>query len=117
MKKRHIVALLWAFSMGAFAEINLSEVEHWTNKGTPNLYYMNTSLDAVVAETPHHALVRADAGTSCPAGSYYLLNKQDRSYLPVDSGTCDDRKLKTTLSATQLIFTSHGKVTALYPLN
>ncbi|MCW8114185.1 hypothetical protein [Yersinia intermedia] len=108
MKRRHIVALLWAFSMGAFAEINLSEVEHWTNKGTPNLYYMNTS---------HHVLVRADAGTSCPAGSYYLLNKQDRSYLPVDSGTCDDRKLKTTLSATQLIFTSHGKVTALYPLN
>ncbi|EON3350333.1 hypothetical protein ACNHFG_003504 [Yersinia enterocolitica] len=43
MKRRHIVALLWAFSVGAFAEINLSEVEHWTNKGTPNLYYMNTS--------------------------------------------------------------------------
>jgi hypothetical protein len=77
---------------------------------------MAGTIDSIEAETAKYFVVRQDAGTSCAAGSHWLFNKQNKSYRPVDAGTCDDRKFKVILEPQKLIFKNGKKTTAQYPI-
>lgn len=82
----------------------------------PQAPYSAEWLDAVVAETPTHVLVRQDAGINCAAGNFLLFNKKARTFKPVDSGTCDDRGFSVHLTGDRLSFTLGKRVTGLYPV-
>lgn len=73
--------------------------------------------DRVVASTRTHLVLRQDAGNSCAAGTFFLLNLRERSFRPIDAGTCDDRNFSVTLSPSQLTFRQGGRITALYPIH
>lgn len=72
--------------------------------------------DRVVADSKSHAVVRQDAGNSCAAGSFFLVNKKAKTYLAIDAGTCDDRGFSVLLTNDQLVFRQNKRITALYPV-
>ena len=72
--------------------------------------------DRVVASTRTHLVLRQDAGNSCAAGSFFLLDRRERSFRHVEAGTCDDRNFSVTLGPSQLTFRQGGRITALYPI-
>ncbi|KEY59861.1 hypothetical protein [Serratia sp. DD3] len=113
-----LIGFSWVFSSVATAKVNLAEVEHWNNIG--NQYqtysYFGDVSDKLVAEKGDNAVIWQDAGTSCPAGSFYLVNKRLKTYKEIDSGTCDDRNFAIKLENNTVTFTSEGKVTAVYPV-
>ncbi len=108
-------AVLAIASIPAFADQNLTQLERWKAE-VNGQEYMADSFDRVVAETGTHFVIYQNAGVSCAAGNHWLFNKRLKSYRPVDSGTCDDRKFKVTLQSDKLIFTSGKKTTAQYPI-
>ena len=98
-----------------FSNPDFAQLERWKAE-VKGQEYSADSFDKVIAETSTHFIVYQNAGVSCAAGNHWLFNIQLKSYRPVDSGTCDDRKFKTILEADKLIFMSGKKVTAQYPV-
>lgn len=98
-----------------FSATDFTQLERWKAeiKGEE---YMADSFDKVIAETAKHFVVYQNAGTSCAAGNHWLFNKQNKSYRPIDAGTCDDRKFEVILESQKLIFMSGKKITAQYPI-
>lgn len=93
---------------------DFSELERWRPEMKGSQF--EASMNSIVAESSTHFVVFENAGTSCAAGNHWLFNKKLKSYRPVDSGTCDDRKFKVLLESDKLVFMSKNKVTAQYPL-
>lgn len=111
------IGFLAAFS--ASATVALSDVPHWKNTGDKNQRYDYSDAipsDEVVAENARYAVIFQGAGTSCPAGSYFLVDKKAKSYRSVDARNCDDRKFKAELSGDHLYFKKGEKITAQYAL-
>ncbi|MBI6180520.1 hypothetical protein JEQ07_08905 [Serratia proteamaculans] len=112
--------IIAVFSFTAAARINPAEIEQWRNTGEADqayVYYGDTTpQDRVVAENKRYAVIRQDAGMSCPAGFFFLADKGLKTYRAVDSETCDDQDLRISLGNNALTFTSQGKKTATYPL-
>lgn len=102
-------------SCSNFQKIDLTQLERWKAEMTDQKYYAD-SYDRVIAETVTHFVIYQNAGTSCPAGTHWLFNKQMKSYRSVDGGTCDDRNFKAILQSNKLIFMSGNKITAQYPI-
>ncbi|OMQ24619.1 hypothetical protein [Serratia oryzae] len=115
-----LIGLSWVFSSTATAKVNLAEVEHWKNTGNEYRTYSYSGnvgvSDKIVVEKGNNAVIQQDAGASCPAGSFYLVNKANKTYQAIDSGTCDDRNFAVKLEKNTVTFTSKGKVTAVYPV-
>jgi len=98
-----------------FSNPDFAQLERWKAEIKGQEFGADSS-EKIIAETSTHFIVYQNAGVSCAAGNYWLFNKQLKSYRPVDSGTCDDRKFKAILEADKLIFMSGKKVTAQYPV-
>lgn len=98
-----------------FSTPDFAQLERWKAE-VKGQEYGQDGFDKVIAETSTHFIVYQNAGVSCAAGNHWLFNKKLKSYRPVDSGTCDDRKFKVILEADKLIFMSGKKVTAQYPV-
>lgn len=102
-------------STPAFSAPDFTQLERWKTE-IKGQEYMADSFDKVIAETTKHFVVYQNAGTSCAAGNHWLFNKQNKSYRPVDSGTCDDRKFEVILEPQKLIFMSGKRITAQYSI-
>lgn len=119
MQKMKIVlfTLLAVVSLGVHAGSNTQQFERYKPDATVcNDSYSNFENDQIVTETKTYAVVRQDAGTSCAAGNFYLMNKKTKTYRAVDAGTCDDRDFSVALTRGQLAFRLGKRMTALYPL-
>lgn len=98
-----------------FAIPDFAQLERWKAE-VKGREYSADGFDKVIGETSTHFVLYQNGGVSCAAGSHWLFNKRLKSYRPVDSGTCDDRKFKAILEADKLIFMSGKKITAQYPV-
>jgi len=110
-----LLSVLVVASTSALAAQDFAQLERWKAE-VKGQDYMSDSFDAVVAETTTHFVVRQNGGVSCAAGNHWLFNKQNKSYKPIDSGTCDDRKFKVVLEPQKVIFMNGKKTTAQYPI-
>lgn len=108
------------FALGALsaqADSQAKQFERYTpDKQSCAEIYTHYDFDKVVAETKTNAVVRQDAGISCAAGNFFLMNKKRKTYAPIDPGVCDDRGFSVKIEGDRLIFRSGKRITALYPL-
>lgn len=119
MQKTKIMlfTLLAVLNLGAYASSNTQQFERYKpDAAMCNDSYSYVEGDKIVAETKTYAVVRQDAGTSCAAGNFYLMNKKTKTYRAVDIGTCDDRDFSVALKHGQLAFRLGKRLTALYPV-
>lgn len=113
-----LISLSCVLSNAAMAGLNLADVEHWNNIGNQSQTYAYFSEvnDQLIAEKGDNAVIWQSAGTSCPAGHFYLVNKARKTYQAIDSGACEDENVVIKLEKNNVKFTSNGKITAVYPI-
>lgn len=118
MKKTHILfaAMLASLNLSAQAGSPQSYERYKPDTSVCQETYSYHDFDKIVAESKSHAVVRQDAGTSCAAGAFFLVNKRAKTYRAIDSGTCDDRGFSVQLTNNQLIFKQNKRITSLYPI-
>lgn len=94
---RLICALAFFFSLSVAASTQVNDLLLTSNNNTDYQYNppgfevceVGETICQEVGADGRYILVKADGGTMCPAGYYFLLDSVAREVLPITTKTCD----------------------------
>lgn len=119
--------LITVISFSVFANYNPMDMEKLSPSNPSDVRVKFTPLDSpkTVAELGTFVIINTTRSDKCPAGGFYLINRQRATYQFIDAGTCEADVVASLSNApagkfslvTQVLTFSRGAViTARYPL-
>lgn len=89
-----VAVLLLLLVSSAYASTSVADLQIDTQpyRYNPPSFDVCTSQTDVCSEQGQHEkyrLIKADGGSTCPAGYYFVLDDEAREIIPVDTVTCD----------------------------
>lgn len=89
--KRSILVAIALLASSVASAVTWQEVENYKKVGGGQYdTYVHDESDQVPINYQNLMVVSQDAGTSCPAGTWFVINHANRTYTPVDKLGCKE---------------------------